>query len=87
MEYILFQNRDFLLRFNEQHAVAFEDNPRERVYTPELGKRSVIFRDKGYCVFSKRDLTVLYSLLEDNEKYFDHIVTLNKDGINDVCNI
>lgn len=87
VEYILFQNRDFLLRFNEQQAVAFEDKPRKRVYIPEWVKRAVLFRDKGCCVFCKKDLTGLYSLLEDNEKHFDHIVSLNEGGINDVCNI
>jgi hypothetical protein len=87
VEYILFQNRDFLLRFNNQQAVAFEDNPRKRVYIPEWVKRATLFRDKGRCVFCKRDLTGLYSLLEDNEKHFDHIVSLNEGGINDVCNI
>lgn len=87
VEYILFQNRDFLLRFNNQQAVAFEDNPRKRVYIPEWVKRAALFRDKGRCVFCKRDLTGLYSLLEDNEKHFDHIVSLNEGGINDVCNI
>lgn len=87
IEYILFQNREFLLRFNEQQAVSFEDNPRKRVYIPEWVKRAVLFRDKGCCVFCKRDLTGLYSLLEDNEKHFDHIVSLNEGGINDVCNI
>lgn len=87
IEYILFQNRDFLLRFNEQQAVAFEDNQRKRVYIPEWVKRAVLFRDKGCCVFCKKDLTGLYSLLEDNEKHFDHIVSLNEGGLNDVCNI
>lgn len=87
VEYILFQNRDFLLRFNEQQAVAFENNHRERVYVPEWVKRAVLFRDKGRCVFCKKDLTGLYSLLDDNEKQFDHIVSLNEGGINDVCNM
>lgn len=87
IEYILFQNRDFLLRFNEQQAVAFENNLRKRVYIPEWVKRAVLFRDKGCCVFCKKDLTGICSLLEDNEKQFDHIVPLNEGGINDVCNI
>lgn len=87
IEYILFQNRDFLLRFNEQQAVAFEDKLRKRVYIPEWVKRAVLFRDKGCCVFCKKDLTGICSLLEDNEKQFDHIVPLNEGGINDVCNI
>lgn len=87
VEYILFQNRDFLLRFNEQQAVVFEDKSRKRAYIPEWVKRAVLFRDKGCCVFCKKDLTGLYSLQEDNEKHFDHIVSLNEGGINDVCNI
>ena len=87
MEYILFQNRDFLLRFNEQQSVPYEDSPRKRAYIPEWVKRAVLFRDKGCCVFCKKDLTGLYILLEDNEKHFDHIVSLNEGGLNDVCNI
>lgn len=87
VEYILFQNRDFLLRFNDQQSVYFEDRPRERVYIPEWVKRAVLFRDKGRCVFCKKDLTGLYSLLEDNDKQFDHIVPLHLGGLNDVCNI
>lgn len=87
VEYILFQNRDFLHRFNEQQAISFEDNLRGRVYIPEWVKRAVLFRDKGCCVFCKKDLTGLYSLLKDNEKHFDHIVSLNGGGLNDVCNI
>lgn len=87
VEYILFQNRDFLLRFNEQIAVMFYGKPRKRVYVPEWVKRAVLFRDRGCCVFCKKDLTGLYSLLEDNEKHFDHIVPLNDGGINDVCNM
>lgn len=87
VEYILFQNRDFLLRFNEQQAVAFEKDKRTRTYIPEWVKRAILFRDKGCCVFCKKDLTGLYTLLDDNEKHFDHIVPLNLGGINDVCNI
>ena len=87
VEYILFQNRDFLMRFNEQQAAAFSDKPRARVYIPEWVKRAVLFRDKGCCVFCKKDLTGLYTLLENNEKQFDHIVPLHQGGLNDVCNI
>lgn len=87
MEYILFQNRDFLLRFNEQQSSAFENNHRKRVYIPEWVKRAILFRDKGCCVFCRKDLTGLYTLLQDNEKQFDHIVPLSEGGINDVCNI
>ena len=87
VEYILFQNRDFLMRFNEQQAAAFSDKPRARVYITEWVKRAVLFRDKGCCVFCKKDLTGLYTLLENNEKQFDHIVPLHQGGLNDVCNI
>lgn len=87
VEYILFQNRDFLLRFNQQQASAFANSPRKRAYVPEWVKRAVIFRDRGCCVFCKRDLTGLYTLLADNEKQFDHIVPLHEGGLNDVCNL
>lgn len=87
VEYILFQNRDFLLRFNLTMAPAFEEYNRPRAYIPEWVKRAVLFRDKGCCVFCKKDLTGLYTLLEDNQKQFDHIVPLVEGGANDVCNI
>ena len=80
-----FQNRDFLLRFNEQQAVAFEDNLRKRKYIPECENVLFYFRDKGCCVFCKRDLTGLHSRYsQDNENTFDHIVPLNEGGLNDV---
>lgn len=87
VEYILFQNREFLLRFNEEIAVSFEENNVKRTYVPEWVKRAILFRDKGRCVFCKRDLTGLYTLLDDREKQFDHIVSIDEGGINDVCNI
>ena len=87
IEYILFQNREFLVRFNETMASAFEDKNRKRVYIPEWVKRAVLFRDRGCCVFCKKDLTGIYTLLDDREKQFDHIVPLEEGGLNDVCNI
>lgn len=87
VEYILIQNRAFLLKFNEHTTPYFEEKPLKRCYIPEWVKRAILFRDKGCCVFCKKDLTGLYSLLNDKEKHFDHIVPLDKGGINDVCNI
>lgn len=87
VEYILFQNREFLLRFNQEIAVSFEENNVKRAYMPEWVKRAILFRDKGRCVFCKKDLTGLYTLLDDGDKQFDHIVSLDEGGINDVCNI
>ena len=87
VEYILIQNREFLLNFNEHTTIYFQDHPLQRCYIPEWVKRAVLFRDKGCCVFCKKDLTGLYSLLDDKEKQFDHIVSLDEGGINDVCNI
>ncbi|TDW25061.1 HNH endonuclease [Breznakia blatticola] len=87
MEYILFQNRDFLLRFNEQMASSFDLKVRKRGYIPKWVKRAVIFRDNGCCVFCKKDLTGLYTMLEDDERHFDHIVAISNGGLDDVCNI
>lgn len=87
VECVLFQNRDFLLRFNEQISGSFEDDNIERAYIPEWVKRAILFRDRGKCVFCKRDLSGLNGILDDCEKQFDHIVSLDEGGINDVCNI
>lgn len=87
VEYILFQNREFLVRFNKTMASKFRNNTRKRVYMPEWVKRAILFRDRGCCVFCKRDLTGRYTLSEDREKQFDHIVPIEEGGLNDVCNI
>lgn len=87
MEHILFHNRDFLLRFNEQQATAFESNQRKRKAIPAWVKKAVMYRDNGKCVFCKKDLSGAFSRLDSREIHFDHIVPLNKGGINDVCNI
>lgn len=87
MEHILFNNRDFLLRFNQQQSAAFETNKRKRKAIPEWVKKAVMYRDNGKCVFCKKDLSSAFSRLDNREMHFDHIVPLNNGGINDVCNI
>ena len=87
VEYILFQNREFLLRFNLSFSSNFDNDPRKRVYIPEWVKRAVFFRDRGRCVFCGKDLKGIDSILEDCEKQFDHIVPLDRGGLNDVCNL
>jgi len=88
MEYILFQNREFLLKLNEAISQYIENlGTVKRSAIPEWVKRTIFFRDRGCCVFCKKDLSGLLSVLEDREKHFDHIVPLDAGGINDVCNM
>ena len=88
MEYILFQNREFLLKINRAISFYVENLGKiRRTSIPEWVKRTVFFRDRGCCVFCKKDLSGLLSILEDRDKHFDHIVPLDSGGINDVCNM
>ena len=87
VEMLLFQNRNFLLRFNQFISTFFQDSPRSRVNIPEWVKRAVFYRDKGWCVFCASDLSGLCRIPENYEKQFDHIVPLAEGGLNDVCNL
>lgn len=86
MVYILFQNRDFLLNLNEWLA---DLNPYEtkRVTIPVWVQNAVFYRDNGHCVICKENLNGLVSPLKVRSKHFDHIVPIEKGGLNDISNI
>ena len=86
MFYLLFQNREFLLNFNDMVA-SFNYFRMERINIPKWVKRAVFFRDKGRCVFCGKDLSAKYDTIDDYEEQYDHIVPLEEHGINDVSNI
>ena len=44
-------------------------------------------RDRGKCTFCRRDLTSVYSVMEERGLHYDHIVSLEQGGINDVSNL
>ncbi|MGQ8336644.1 HNH endonuclease [Sunxiuqinia sp. A32] len=96
--YILFNNRNFLLKFNKIVAESVSDlsskYPKKdvtqkgtikRKNIPTWVKNAVFHRDKGRCVFCNTDLTNLVNTL--TVKNFDHIVPLDLYGANDPCNI
>lgn len=94
--HILFANRVFLLNFNNliTNTVKEIDYPSEflttkgtikRVNIPRWAKTAVFHRDKGRCVFCNTDLTSIENTLINSN--YDHIVPLDKFGINDPCNI
>lgn len=87
VEYVLFQNRDFLLRFNELQSTYFEDNIRQRVRIPKWAQKAIFYRDNGRCVLCGKDLTNTYHITENKEIQYDHIVPLAEGGLNDVCNL
>lgn len=84
--YLLFQNRKFLLWFNETVA-SYNKVVCERKTVPEWVKRTVRYRDKGRCVFCGREITGKYETQEDYLEHFDHIVPLAQYGINCVTNM
>lgn len=86
MFYILFLNREFLLKFNEYMACTHE-NEYLHVYTPKWVERAVFHRDRGKCAFCGRDLTSVYSIMEERGVHYDHIVSLEQGGINDISNL
>ncbi|MCH7612350.1 MAG: HNH endonuclease [Candidatus Marinimicrobia bacterium] len=96
--YILFNNRNFLLKFNEIVSESVSDlidtypsnllNNKGRIKRtniPVWVKNAVFHRDKGRCVFCNTDLTSLVNTL--TAKNYDHIVPLDLFGANDPCNI
>lgn len=84
--YILFQNRDFLYRFNYYmstgNSLIFP-----RCNIPLWVKRAVRFRDRGRCVCCGKDLSGAFDCEDENAVHYDHIVSLHEGGLNDVCNI
>ena len=93
MFYVLFQNRDFLLVFNNTLAsyrwMALSDNNEtdKRTNIPHWAKRAVWFRDRGCCVFCGKDLSGLANNLGDRAVHYDHMVSLADCGVNDVANL
>lgn len=86
MFYILFQNRIFLLNFNHYMSIVHEQNF-NHVYLPQWVKRAVFFRDRGKCVLCNKDLSGEWSIVENGGVHFDHMVSLEQGGINDVSNM
>lgn len=84
--YILFQNREFLFRFNYYMSNA---NPRKerRCTIPQWVKRAVKFRDRGKCVCCGKDLSGSWDCEDNAAVHYDHMVSLRSGGLNDVCNI
>jgi hypothetical protein len=95
--HILYSNRSFLLKFNNNLSHYLAKNPvlipREartkmgkirRTHLPKWVKRAVFYRDQGRCVFCDKDLSGLLSVQEG--VHFDHIVPLNLLGTNDPSN-
>jgi 5-methylcytosine-specific restriction endonuclease McrA len=96
MFYILFGNRELLLKFNEIVSLAFDHNDfpesslttRKRVIRkqpPKWVKVAVYSRDKGHCTSCGKDLTHL--IVVDSKQHYDHMVPLNLFGPNDPTNI
>lgn len=84
--YVLFQNRDFLYRFN--YYLSIKEKPRiQRCNIPSWVKRAVKYRDRGKCVCCGKDLSGVLDCEDQNSIHYDHIVSLNDGGINDVSNI
>lgn len=94
--YILFLNRNFLLKFNRlvddtiqevnyPDGVLTEKGTIKRKTIPQWVRNAVYHRDKGRCVYCNTDLTGIVNLL--TAKNFDHMVPLDLFGANDPCNI
>ena len=86
MFYVLFQNRDFLYRFNYYMASA---NPSEcsRGSIPQWVKRAVKYRDRGKCIHCGVNLSGEFDCEDEAFVHFDHIIPLHEGGLNDISNI
>lgn len=82
---LLFRDRRFLLKFNQELAQRFASRPAvRRVSLPQWLKRGVFYRDNGRCVTCGKDLTGADYLRGD--VHYDHIVPLAHHGTNDPTN-
>lgn len=52
---------------------------------PSWAKKAVFYRDRGICVYCKKDLSGLLNI--SNKYHIDHIVPLSKFGLNDISNL
>lgn len=86
MFYVLFQNREFLYKFNN-YLATYNHNRPERISIPKWVQRAVFFRDRGCCVFCGKDLSGTVHITENKEIHYDHIVPLCDNGLNDVSNL
>lgn len=84
--YVLFQNRDFLYRFNYYLSIK-EKTQIQRCNIPSWVKRAVKHRDRGKCVCCGKDLSGVLDCEDRNSIHYDHIVSLSDGGINDISNI
>lgn len=84
--YVLFQNREFLYRFNSYLSIR-EHLPISRCNIPAWVKRAVKYRDHGKCVCCGKDLSGILDCEDENSVHYDHIVSLHEGGLNDVSNI
>ncbi|MGE7939881.1 HNH endonuclease [Bacillus paramycoides] len=95
---VLFANKHFLFEFNRQlmdliQELAIENHPeylkkdgviKRCDYIPQWLKRGVFMRDKGRCQICGTDLKRILQL--DNKENYDHIIPLERGGINDPTN-
>lgn len=94
--HIMFLNKNLLLRFNNLIINTIKEIEMPDIYLTEKGtikrknipqwvKKAVFYRDNGRCVFCNKDLTGIITTL--NSSNFDHMIPLDKMGVNDPCNI
>lgn len=97
--YILFNDREFLYRFNlliseKIQKLLKKDYPTllkkdgviyRLTYWPEWLKKAVLYRDKGTCCNCYRDVSGLLNI--NGKIHLDHVIPLNKGGTNDTSNI
>jgi len=94
--HILFSNKNFLIDFNKLITKTLKEirlplkylttkNTIKRKNIPQWVKKAVFHRDNGRCAFCNKDLTGIFTTL--NNSNYDHIIPLDKMGTNDPCNI
>jgi len=100
--FILFLNRQLLHNFNKMVSLAIQsydldfgdtemkrhfkkDGVLKRVNIPSWIQKAVFHRDRGICTNCQKDITGLINI--GNTENFDHIISLEEGGLNDVTNI
>lgn len=74
---------EYHLTISKKHITA--KGKIKRTPIPQWVKKAVFCRDRGRCVCCNKDLSGIYTKL--NQSNLDHIIPLNQYGANDPCNI
>lgn len=98
--FLLFANKRLIMEFNgilasytmkldkSEHGDIFDEhgNIKRKKDLPQWLKKAVFFKCNGVCQKCGKDLSNMFNIPKDRELQYDHIIPLEKGGVNDPTN-